>query len=454
MRNFLIAIARCGVVLTVLYGSNVSASVCRVTTAGLPANNGSTWSVPMDLQTALGTLTCTEIWVAAGTYLPTTPGGSASTSFVIAPGSAVYGGFAGSETDRTQRNLNSNVSTLSGDVGTVGVATDNSHLIVKMTGAVGNTITASTVLDGFTISGAYQGGNGGALYCNGSGAGNECSPTLANLQFINNYAVYGGGLYNDGHNSGKSSPHLTNVTFKNNLVVNEGGAMYNDGSGGSSGGGESSPVLNGVTFSGNTTDNDIGGAMEDLGNSNPVLTNVTFSGNGSNLAPNGVQTWNTQTGGAIAIRGGGSLVLNNVTFNGNSANYGGAIDNSGGAVQASNTIFWGDAAVVMGPEIYQASGTITISSSVIQGGCPSGITCLGVITTDPMLSPLQDNGGPTPTMMLMTGSSAIDGGYNPTCAPQDQRGVPRPQGPNCDVGALEVVFQRIFADNFDGRPTP
>jgi len=44
-----------------------------------------------------------------------------------------------------------------------------------------------------------------------------------------------------------------------------------------------SPVLNGVTFSGNTTDNDIGGAMEDYGNSYPVLTNVTFSGNGSNL---------------------------------------------------------------------------------------------------------------------------------------------------------------------------
>ena len=416
MRGFLVAIARCGVMLAALHGSNVSASVCRVTTAGLPANNGSAWSVPMDLQTALGTLTCTEIWVAAGTYLPTTPGGSYTASFVIAPGTAVYGGFAGSETQRTQRNFNSNVSTLSGDIGTVGVATDNSHLIVKMNGAVGNTITASTVLDGFTISGAYQGGNGGGLYCNGSGAGNECSPTLANLQFINNYAVYGGGLYNDGYNSGKSSPQLTNVTFKNNLVGNEGGAMYNDGSDG----GESSPVLNGVTFSGNTTDNDIGGAITDIGNSSPVLTNVTFSGNGSNLAPNGLQTWNTAYGGAIDIGLGGSPVLNNVTFSGNSASsLGGAIYNSGGAVLVSNTIFWGDSAAGMGPEIYQAAtGTTTISSSVIQGGCPSSVTCLGLITTDPMLGPLQDNGGPTQTMFLLAGSSAIDGGYNPTCAAQ------------------------------------
>jgi hypothetical protein len=108
---------------------------------------------------------------------------------------------------------------LSGDIGVIGVATDNSHTIVRMNGAVGNTITASTVLDGFTISGAYQGGNGGGLYCGGSGAGNECSPTLANLLFIHNYAVYGGGLYDDGHNGGVSSPHLTNVTFKDNVVV-------------------------------------------------------------------------------------------------------------------------------------------------------------------------------------------------------------------------------------------
>jgi predicted outer membrane repeat protein len=449
MCKFPIVFGRCNVLLLALICCSASANVCRVTTGGTNAHDGSTWSVRMDLQSALGTPTCTEIWVAAGAYLPTTPGGSYTVSFVIAPGTAVYGGFAGSETERTQRNLNSNVSTLSGDIGVAGVATDNSHNIVRMTGTVGNTITASTVLDGFTISGAYQGGSGGGMYCNGSGAGNECSPTLANLQFINNYAVYGGGLYNDGHNSGKSSPHLTNVTFKNNVVVNEGGAMYNDGSGG-----ESSPVLNGVTFSGNTTDNDIGGAMEDYGNSNPVLTNVTFSGNGSNLAPNGIVTWNTGYGGAIAIIG-GSPVLNNVTFSGNSASvFGGAIYNKAGAVLLSNTILWGDSTAGTGPEIYQGTGTTAISSSVIQGGCPSGVTCFGVITTDPMLGALQDNGGPTQTMILMAGSSAIDGGYNPTCAAQDQRGVPRPQGPNCDAGALEVVFQRVFADNFDGRPTP
>jgi hypothetical protein len=61
--------------------------------------------------------------------------------------------------------------------------------------------------------------------------------------------------------------------------------------------------------------------------------------------------------------------------------------------------------------------------------------------TDPRLGPLQDNGGPTQTEALMPGSSAIDAVGNEACPPPttDQRGVTRPQGPRCDVGAFEVV---------------
>lgn len=453
MRNFLIAIARSGVLLAALCGSNVWANVCRVTTSGTTLNDGSTWSVPMDLQTALATPACTEIWVAGGVYLPTTPAGSTSTSFVIAPGVAVYGGFAGGEAERAQRNLSLNTSTLSGDIGTSGVATDNTKTIVRMNATVGNTITASTVLDGFTIADSYFGGNGGGLYCGGSGAGNECSPTLANLVFNDNYAVYGGAIYNDGHNGGVSSPHLTNVTFTGNLAVNNGGAIYNDCTGGTS-----SPVLNGATFSGNTVDNGPGGAMYDeLGTCNPSLTNVTFYGNGG-LHSGGPPFWTGGTfhGGAISHRSTGTLTLNNVTFSGNGLSTApeGAIYlwTATSALLMSNVVMWGD---VAGAEIDNVGGApVTISSSVIQSGCPAGATCLGVITTDPMLGPLQDNGGPTQTMFLLAGSSALDAGYNPTCAATDQRGLPRPQGPNCDIGAVEVVYLRIFADNFDGRPTP
>lgn len=449
MRNFLIAIARCGLALIALCGSNASANVCRVTTAGLPTNDGSTWSVPTALQTALGTSSCTEIWVAGGVYVP---GANAFTSFVIAPGVAVYGGFAGGETDRAQRNPALSVTTLSGDIGTIGVATDNIKTIVKMNATAGNTITASTVLDGFTIADSYEGGNGGGLYCGGAGAGNECSPTLANLVFNNNFATWGGAIYNDGHNGGVSSPHLTNVTFTGNLAINNGGAMYNDCITGTS-----SPVLNGVTFSGNTVDDGPGGAMfDEAGNGNPTLNNVTFAGNGGNHSYPPF-SGGTFYGAAISHRSSGTLTLNNVTFSGN----GWSTDGVTGAIYLwtntsalvmSNVVMWGD---LSGPETYNAGAApVTITSSVIEGGCPSGATCLGVITTDPMLGALQDNGGPTQTMMLTAGSSAIDAGYNPTCAATDQRGVPRPQGVNCDIGAVEVVLDRIFADNLDGRPTP
>jgi hypothetical protein len=138
-----------------------AANTCRVTTDGTNANNGSSWAAPMDLQTALGTVTCTEIWVAGGVYKPTS-GIMQTISFVIAPGAAVYGGFAGNETLRAQRNWASNLTTLSGDIGTVGVATDNTHTVVKILGAVGNTVTASTVLDGFTISDGHYTGSGAA----------------------------------------------------------------------------------------------------------------------------------------------------------------------------------------------------------------------------------------------------------------------------------------------------
>ena len=59
------------------------------------------------------------------------------------------------------------------------------------------------------------------------------------------------------------------------------------------------------------------------------------------------------------------------------------------------------------------------------------------VNTNPLIGPLASNGGPTQTMALLPGSPAIDAAALP-CPPTDQRGVPRPQGPGCDIGAYEV----------------
>ncbi len=58
---------------------------------------------------------------------------------------------------------------------------------------------------------------------------------------------------------------------------------------------------------------------------------------------------------------------------------------------------------------------------------------------DPMLGTIVDNGGPTPTMLPGDGSEAIDGGTCVAGLSTDQRGVARPQGPACDIGAVESV---------------
>ena len=70
-------------------------------------------------------------------------------------------------------------------------------------------------------------------------------------------------------------------------------------------------------------------------------------------------------------------------------------------------------------------------------------TCPG-INSDPKLGPLQDNGGPTQTMALLPGSAAIDAANDAICAAPpvnnlDQRGIARPQGPHCDIGAYEAT---------------
>ena len=449
-------------ILLFAFSAPANAVVCRITTTGTAAGSGA-WASPMDLQTALTNVACNEVWVAAGTYRPTAGTGRAI-SFNIRPGVALYGGFAGGETLRDERNPVANSAILSGDIGMPNDPGDNSYHVIYMDGTTGaGVIDNTTVLDGFTIRGGNAGGdnfpdfNGGGLLCRGNGSGKKCSPTLRRLVFDTNRAGWvGGAMYNYGSNGGDSSPVLSNVTFIHNTAVEYGGAIYNEGYNGNS-----SPRLANVTFDDNRSDYS-GGAMYNGGGgssgiSSPVLSNVTFSNNHAD-----------DDGGAMdndGYDGGNSKpVLNNVTFNGNSAARGGAIfndANSGISIAVlSNVILWGDTASNSGPEMINYLGaSATIDHSVIAGGCASisGAICgSGNIAGDPKLGALADNGGLTQTMLPGSGSSAINTGNAATCANAyvnniDQRGVSRPQGSVCDMGTVEVVVvgDMIFADGFD-----
>jgi Ca2+-binding RTX toxin-like protein len=168
-----------------------------------------------------------------------------------------------------------------------------------------------------------------------------------------------------------------------------------------------------------------------------TLTNVTISGNSA--AEEG--------GGLVAYE---PVSLNNVTITGNTANSdgdasgdGGGIVQAGGAITIRNSIVAGN--VDGGGEAPDCSGPVASGGHNILGsgaGC-SGFTGVGdLVGVDPLLGPLADNGGPTPTHALLKGSPAVDAGGT-DCAPTDQRGLPR----NCDVGAYELVLCRTIPVN-------
>ena len=236
---------------------------------------------------------------------------------------------------------------------------------------------------------------------------------MTNVTFTANTATQaGGGIYNDGNAT------LSNVTFSGNSA-NFGGGMFNNVMNVNIG----SPTLTNVTFSGNSAN--YGGGMVNNTNSHPVLTNITFSGNTA-----------TNDGGGM-YNSSSHPTLTNVTFSGNSANHGGGMDNLSSTPTIRNTIFWSNTASSDGAQIYNNGSSPVVSDSVVQDGCPAGSTCTNIITADPKLGTLGNYGGFTQTIPLLAGSSAIDTGNDAICPATDQRGVARPQGAHCDIGAYE-----------------
>ena len=229
------------------------------------SNNGNSWTNAfVDLQSALSVATPNDqIWVAQGTYKPTT-GNERNISFSLRKGVAIYGGFIGEETQLSERDISNNVCILSGDIGIVVDNEDNSFHVVYA-----ENIDSTALLDGFTIKfgngknapisefDQFGGGMlaisnglslptspsirncsfidcqskwGGAVACVSSGSNNVfvSSPLFNNCTFSKNSAVYGGSLYKEGHTNSSFNLSLINCKFNENKATFGGAAYFAD----------------------------------------------------------------------------------------------------------------------------------------------------------------------------------------------------------------------------------
>lgn len=298
---------------------------------------------------------------------------------------------------------------------------------------------------------------GGGIYNNGG------SVTIIHSTFSNNgenwaviATVYGGAVY-----SQNGTLAVSDSEFRNNLASYDGGAIYNLGT---------LSVANSLFLANTTTlqQGTGGGAIYSAGE---VVVNATmFDGNNTMLY-----------GGALYV--GSTGTVSNSTFVRNSA-YGSKGSGGGGAIfggaDVSNSTFANNfVGLHANGAAIGAGGTVvnsTFASNLFEGDWPfhAGITgavlknsivydtaCNGITdgggnlywpktnsacsgkAGNPRLGLLRDNGGPTQTMALGVDSPALDVAVDANCPTSDQRGVSRPQGSRCDIGAFELALTTV-----------
>jgi len=264
------------------------------------------------------------------------------------------------------------------------------------------TINDSTIQDNNTP------GNGGGLFLIGS------PTTIRNTTFSGNSAAQGGAIYHGGY-----PLHLIGDTLSGNSSGGDGGGLYNY---------SGTSILINTTLSGNSSGGDGGGVYNENGTTG--FYNVTVAQNRANADDSGFAS-----GGGVANAASGTLTLIN-------------------SIIAGNTLI---VPTVPYPTLASddCGGTLTSQGYNILANVGSDCSVGGPYAlTDPALGTLQFNGGLTRTHAIAPGSPAVDAGNPGGCtddlgAPlaNDQRGVHRPYGSHCDIGAFEyadIIFRNGF----------
>ncbi len=359
--------------------------------------------------------------------------------------------FSAATGDLTLGGLNIQNGSTTGDLEDGGGIRFDSDGTLTLTGSTvsGNTTTGSyadgggiftssgaVTLTGSTVSGNTSGDDGGGIFTS-SGAVTLTDSTVSGNTTTGTFAD-GGGIFT---NSGAVT--LTGSTVSGNESGDRGGGIFIYSTG--------NLTLTGSTVSGNTSVGGGGGIRADSGVT--TITTSTVSGNTSGGSGGGLRN------------GSGSLTIVGSTFTGNSANSnGGAITSSAPGATISGSLFAGNTALGTGNEIRDGNGSMNLDAYNLIGdstqttadaldGVSAGATDLlatsnelNIALTSILDTTLADNGGPTQTHALLTGSPAIDMGDPDAMAGvddiplYDQRGVgfDRVSNGRIDIGAFEL----------------
>jgi hypothetical protein len=266
-------------------------------------------------------------------------------------------------------------------------------------------------VDLLTLAAAHpeSGFYGPVLWVGGGATVSISGLTVANGNNSANAFDDGGGIHNEG------TLAVSNSTISNNRA-DSGGGIANYGTLTLS----DSTVSDNIATSG---DGSWGGGIANYGTLDVINSTVSdnFGNNGGGI----VNGWLVPTA---------TLTVSNSTLSGNRAAHGGGIFNYG-PLSLRNTILAGNSAPLFGPDLYghlDSSGYNLIGNT--QGG--SGFDDTDLLDVNPLLGPLQDNGGPTQTMALLSGSPALNAGDPDQLGMPDQRGVLRTGGVN--IGAYQA----------------
>ena len=321
-----------------------------------------------------------------------------------------------------------------------GILNDQATLTINncaVTGNNGQTLGAG-ISNGGTLTINNSSITGNVLEYQGSGVGISSSGTLIINNSIIRDNISGKGQTDGGGIDSSGMLEITNSTIDDNSVGGPGGGISNSGN----------AIITSSTISGNSSGGGYPGPQTGPGFGGGILNGGTLTITNSTISGNSALTINQGPGCGGGIGNSGSLQIANSTISGNSGANGGAICNHAVPLQIANSILnAGD----LGENIFNDGGTITSLgynlSSDNGGGYLNGPG--DQTNTNPILGPLQNNGGPTQTHRPYPQSPAIDAG-DPNFTPPpfyDQRGTgfDRVVNGRIDIGSFEVQ---------EGKPPP